>query len=105
MPRKLRIEYLEAMYHVMNRGDHLPAPQRSRQAGREDSFRDDEDRQRFRSTLGEACGKTEWQVPAYCLMRSHFLQWTRRQPNPFSVGTRPGRLDVLILPEGKRQGR
>ena len=35
------------MYHVMNRGDQ-----------REDSFRDDEDRQRFLSTLGEAYGQT-----------------------------------------------
>jgi len=60
MSRKLRIEYPGAMYHVMNRGDQ-----------REDIFRDDEDRQRFLSTLGEACGKTEWQVHAYCLMRNH----------------------------------
>ena len=34
---------------VMNRGDQ-----------REDIFRDDEDRQKFLSTLGEACAKTEW---------------------------------------------
>ena len=47
------------MYHVINRGDQ-----------REDIFRDDEDRQRFLLTLGEACGKTEWQVHAYCLMRN-----------------------------------
>jgi len=45
----------------MNRGDR-----------REDIFRDDEDRQRFLSTLGEACQKTRWQVHAYCLMRNHF---------------------------------
>jgi hypothetical protein len=43
-PHKLRIEYPGAMYHVMNRGDQ-----------REDIFRDDEDRQKFLSTLGEAC--------------------------------------------------
>lgn len=61
MSRKLRIEYPGAMYHVMNRGDQ-----------REDIFRDDEDRQRFLATLGEACGKTEWQAHAYCLMRNHF---------------------------------
>jgi hypothetical protein len=42
MSRKLRIEYPGAMYHVMNRGDQ-----------REDIFRDDEDRQRFLSTMGE----------------------------------------------------
>ena len=41
------------MYHVMNRGDQ-----------REDIFGDDDDRQKFLSTLGEACGKTEWQVHA-----------------------------------------
>jgi hypothetical protein len=51
MSRKLRIEYPGAMYHVMNRGDQ-----------REDIFRDDHDRQKFLSTLGEACAKTEWQA-------------------------------------------
>ena len=60
MSRKLRIAYAGAIYHVMNRGDQ-----------REDIFRDDEDRQKFLSTLGETCGKTEWQVHAYCLMRNH----------------------------------
>jgi hypothetical protein len=51
MSRKLRIEYPGAMYHVMNRGDQ-----------REDIFGDDHDRQKFLSTLGEACTKTEWQA-------------------------------------------
>ena len=51
MSRKLRIEYPGAMYHVMNRGDQ-----------REDIFRDDQDRQKFLTTLGEACVKTEWQA-------------------------------------------
>src|SRR6266498_1205479 len=61
MPRKLRLEYPGAIYHVMNRGDR-----------REDIFLDDADRCRFVETLGEACGKTDWQVHAYCLMRNHF---------------------------------
>jgi hypothetical protein len=39
------------MYHVMNRGDQ-----------RADIFRDDQDRQKFLSTLAEACAKTEWQL-------------------------------------------
>ena len=63
MSRKLRIEYPGAMYHIMNRGDQ-----------REVIFRDNEDRQKFLWTLGEACQKTEWQVRAYCLMRNHFRQ-------------------------------
>ncbi len=53
MARKLRVEYPGAIYHVMNRGDR-----------REPIFRDDQDRQRFIATLGEACGKTGWQVHA-----------------------------------------
>jgi hypothetical protein len=43
MLRKLRIEYPGAMYHVMSRGDQ-----------REDSFRDEHDRRKFLTTLGEA---------------------------------------------------
>jgi REP element-mobilizing transposase RayT len=59
------------MYHVMNRGDQ-----------REAIFKDDPDRQRFLSTLGEACEKTEWQVHAYCLMNNHFhLVVETPQPN------------------------
>ena len=61
MPRKLRIEYEGAIYHVMNRGDR-----------REAIFRDDADRKRFLETLGEACAKTDWQVHALCLMGNHF---------------------------------
>jgi REP element-mobilizing transposase RayT len=61
MPRRLRIEYPGAIYHVINRGDR-----------REDIFRDDQDRVRFLETLQEACGKTQWRVLAYCLMRNHF---------------------------------
>src|ERR1039458_3745263 len=64
MSRKLRIEYPGAMYHVMNRGDQ-----------REDIFRDEQDRQKFLSTLGEACAKTEWQVHAYCLITAMNLKW------------------------------
>ena len=67
MSRKLRIEYPGAMYRVMNRGDQ-----------REDIFKADEDRQSFLSTLGEACGKTDWQVHAYCLMRNDGRTAARR---------------------------
>jgi REP element-mobilizing transposase RayT len=61
MARKLRVEYPGAIYHVMNRGDR-----------REPIFRDDEDRGRFLTALGEACGKTGWRVHALCLLPSHF---------------------------------
>ncbi|HTL56367.1 MAG TPA: transposase [Candidatus Limnocylindrales bacterium] len=61
MPRELRIQYPGAIYHVLNRGDQ-----------RDNIFLDDQDRQRFLSTLEEACRKTDWEVHAYCLMRNHF---------------------------------
>ena len=61
MARKLRVQYPGAIYYVMNRGDH-----------REPIVRDDFDRQRFLATLAEACGKTGWQVHAYCLLPNHF---------------------------------
>jgi putative transposase len=61
MPRKIRVEYPGAIYHVLSRGDR-----------REDIFLDDVDRQDFLKTLAEACQKTGWQVHAYCLMPNHF---------------------------------
>jgi REP element-mobilizing transposase RayT len=71
MARKLRVEYGGAIYHVLNRGDR-----------RELIFRDDEDRQRFLTTLGETCEKTGWQVHALCLMPNHFhLVVETPQPN------------------------
>ena len=88
MARKLRLQYPGAVYHVMNRGDR-----------REPIFRDDADRERFMETLGEACGKTGWQVHAYCLMRNHFhLVVETPQPNlvagmKWFLGTYTGRFN------------
>ena len=71
MPRKLRVQYPGAVYHIMNRGDR-----------REAIFADDQDRQRFLDTLGGACEKTGWQIHAFCLMSNHFhLVVETPQPN------------------------
>ena len=61
MARKLRVQYPGAIYRVMNRGER-----------REAIFEDDADREKFIETLGEARGKTGWQVQAYCPMPNHF---------------------------------
>jgi hypothetical protein len=53
VPRKIRVEYAGAIYHVMNRGDR-----------REPIFKDDLDRRCFLHTLAEACAKTSWQADA-----------------------------------------
>jgi len=61
MPRKMRVEYPGAMYHVMSRGDQ-----------RDDIFLDDVDRHEFIKTLAEACQQTDWWVQAFCLMKNHY---------------------------------
>ena len=61
MPRKPRVEYPGAIYHVMSRAD-----------GKGKIFETDVDRQDFVKRLAEACAKTGFEVHAYCLMRNHF---------------------------------
>ena len=48
MPRKLRVQYPGAIYHIMSRGDDG-----------DDIYLDDVDRQDFLKTLAEACQKTD----------------------------------------------
>ena len=51
MPRKLRVQYGGAIYHLMNRGDR-----------REPIFLDEEDQKMFLAALGQTCEKTDWQI-------------------------------------------
>ncbi len=61
MPRKGRIEFAGAFYHLLDRGDR-----------REDIVRDETDRARFVATLGEVCLRTGWRVHAFVLMSNHY---------------------------------
>jgi REP-associated tyrosine transposase len=61
MPRAPRIEFGGAIYHVMNRGDHLEA-----------IFRDDRDRRRFLETLGEGCESAGWVIHSFVFMPNHY---------------------------------
>ncbi len=61
MPRKPRIEYGGAIYHVMSRGNR-----------QEEICRDDTDRERFFETLTEVCARTGWVIHAYVLMNNHY---------------------------------
>ena len=76
MPRKLRIEYPGAMYHVMSRGNR-----------RQDIFLDDVDRHDFLKTLAEACQKTAWEVHAFCLMSNHY--YLRPNTMPGNCAAKP----------------
>ncbi len=61
MPRKPRIEYPGAIYHVMSRGNR-----------QEPIFLDDGDCGTFVDTLEEVCAKTGWLVHAFVLMGNHY---------------------------------
>jgi putative transposase len=70
MPRALRIEYEDAVYHVMARGDR-----------REAIVHHDTDREVFVETLGEACARTGWRVLAWVLLDNHY-HLALRTPEP-----------------------
>jgi len=61
MPRKARIEFPGAVYHLLDRGDR-----------REPIVRDDVDRAAFVNTLGQVCGRTGWRLHAFVLMTNHY---------------------------------
>lgn len=61
MPRKLRIEYEGALYHVLNRGNY-----------RRDIFETVGAAQTFVKVLEEASSQYSWRIYAYVLMRNHY---------------------------------
>jgi REP element-mobilizing transposase RayT len=61
MPRKLRLEFPGACYHVLNRGNY-----------RSDIFQTEGARAAFESCLFEACAKSGWVLHAYVLMSNHY---------------------------------
>src|SRR3989339_608725 len=61
MPRKPRVEYAGAIYHVMSRGDQGEA-----------IVKDDKDREKFVTTMAEVCARTGWIIHAYVLMNNHY---------------------------------
>ncbi len=61
MPRKPRVEYAGAVYHVISRGNRL-----------QKIFWGDADCEMFLETLGESCQRTGWRVHAYALMGNHY---------------------------------
>ncbi|MDR3490496.1 MAG: transposase [Gammaproteobacteria bacterium] len=60
MPRKPRIHYSGAFYHVMLRGN-----------GGEDIFFDNDDRTKFLSLINEGVNRFNFRVHGFCLMTNH----------------------------------
>jgi REP element-mobilizing transposase RayT len=61
MARKLRLEYENARYHVINRGNY-----------RADIFKTQGAKLAFERCLFEACEKSGWILHAYVVMRNHY---------------------------------
>lgn len=61
MPRKPRIEYPGAIYHVLNRGNY-----------RTDLFSLEKTGESFEETLFQACTRFSWKLFAYVLMSNHY---------------------------------
>jgi putative transposase len=61
MPRKLRLEYAGACYHVINRGNY-----------RRDLFSGKGATESFEVALFEACAQFKWRLHAFVVMRNHF---------------------------------
>lgn len=61
MPRKLRLEFPGACYHVINRGNY-----------RADIFKTEGARAAFEACLFEACIKSNWVLHAYVVMSNHY---------------------------------
>jgi REP element-mobilizing transposase RayT len=61
MPRKLRLEFAGACYHVINRGNY-----------RADIFRSEGARAAFERCLFEACAKSNWVLHAFAVMSNHY---------------------------------
>jgi putative transposase len=61
MSRKLRLEYPEACYHVINRGNY-----------RRNLFTGEGSAEAFERTLFEACARFGWRLHAFIIMSNHF---------------------------------
>jgi putative transposase len=70
MARRPRVQYPDAIYHVMTRG-----------SGRRDIVRDDEDRDRLRDELGQAALRCNWRVYAFVILSNH-LHVVLKTPQP-----------------------
>ena len=67
MPRQVRVEYEDAIYHVMARGNRLNK-----------IVTTDADREAFEATLEEVVGRTDWRVYAHALVEKHYHLVLRR---------------------------
>lgn len=93
MPRRLRIEYEGAIYHVMTRGN-----------ARQDIVEDDDDRRRWRSLLEQTTACKQWEVVVYVLLNNHF-HLLLKTPRPNLASGMQRFLSAYSQWWGRRRGR
>src|SRR5690349_15401032 len=93
MPRRLRIEFEGAIYHVMARGN-----------ARQLIVRDDDDRRRLLDDLQRAVVRHGWELPAFVVMGNH-LHLLLRTPRPNLARGMQGFLSAYALYCGRRRRR
>lgn len=70
MPRKQRIEFAGACYHIISRGNY-----------RKDLFEEEGTARAFEKTIFEAALRCGWKIPAYVIMGNHY-HLVVRTPEP-----------------------
>src|SRR5262249_25198243 len=93
MPRRLRIEYEGAIYHVMARGN-----------ARQKIVRDDADRRRLIAGLEHTVIRCRWESPAYVIMDNH-LHLLLKTPRPNLAAGMQGLLSGYALWVSRRRHR
>jgi len=93
MPRRLRIEFEGAIYHVMARGN-----------ARQKIVRDDADRRRLVAGLEHTVNRCGWELLCYVLMDNH-LHLMLKTPRPNLAAGMQGLLSGYALWVGRRRQR
>jgi REP element-mobilizing transposase RayT len=93
MPRRLRIEFEDVIYHVMARGD-----------ARQNVVRDDADRRRLIERLEHTVIRCGWELLCYVIMGNH-LHLLLQAPRPDLAAGMQGLLSGYAIRWGRRRGR
>ena len=93
MPRRPRVEYEGAAYHVMSRGNDG-----------QKVFLDRLDYEVFLGKMREVCGRTGWRIHSYVLLQNHY-HWLLETPEPNLVAGMKWFLGAYSLGFNARHGR
>src|ERR1700739_85802 len=75
MPRRLRLEFEGAIYHVMNRGNARP-----------DIVQDDDDRNRLLTDLERSVLRCDWELLAFVILSNHLHLLLKTPPPHLAKG-------------------